>query len=121
MNNLEKTIYELELSLLKPEVRSSTEALNKLITDDFIEYGSSGKKYTKKDILERLPSTLEKCEYLVTDFNVKIQSSNIVIATFKTERTSNGTDKVISLRSSHWRKTDNQWQMFFHKASRIDQ
>lgn len=119
MNDITKTIYELELSLLKSEVRSSREALNKLIADDFIEFGSSDNKYTKQNILERLPNTLEKIEYTVSDFTVDTPSDNIAIATFKTERTADGKDKVISLRSSHWRKSDGQWQIFFHQATPI--
>lgn len=119
MNEITKTIYDLELSLLKPEVRSSKEALDKLLADDFIEFGSSGNKYTKADILERLPNTLEKVEYNVSNFAVDTPSKNIAIATFKTERTTNGKDLVISLRSSHWKKTDKGWQIFFHQATRI--
>ncbi len=119
MNDITKIIYDLELSLLKPEVRSSKEALDKLLADDFIEFGSSGNKYTKQDILERLPNTLEKVEYLVSDFNVDTPSENIVIATFKTVRTTDGKDKVVSLRSSHWRKADGSWQMFFHQGTPI--
>ncbi|MBP6883974.1 MAG: DUF4440 domain-containing protein [Candidatus Pacebacteria bacterium] len=119
MNDITNTIKELELSLLKPEIRSSREALDKLLADDFIEFGSSGNKYTKQDILKRLPSTLERVEYLVSDFNVDTPSENIAIATFKTERTTDGKDKVISLRSSHWRKTDGSWQMFFHQGTPI--
>ncbi|MFA5876916.1 MAG: DUF4440 domain-containing protein [Candidatus Paceibacterota bacterium] len=120
MNDLTKTIYELELSLLKPEVRSSREALDKLLADDFIELGNSGNKYMKADILERLPNTLEKIQYVVSDFAIDTPSDNIVVATFKTERTTDGKEKVISLRSSHWRNNDGGWQMFFHHATPID-
>ena len=119
MNDITHTIKELELSLLKPEVRSSKEALDKLLADDFVEFGTSGNKYTKTDILERLPNTLEKVEYAVSDFSVEIPSENIAIATFKTERTTDGKDRVVSQRSSHWRKTDSGWQMFFHEATPI--
>lgn len=117
MENITKTIKELELSLLKPEVRSSMEALDNLLADDFIEFGSSGEKYTKADILERLPDAIEKVEYKVGDFEVVNPSDDIAIATYKTEKIINGKDKVVSKRSSHWRKTDNGWQMFFHEAT----
>ncbi len=117
MENISNTIKDLELSLLKPEVRSSREALDNLLTDDFIEFGSSGKKYTKADILERLPKTIEKVEYNVTDFNVINPSDDIAIATYKTEKIIDCKDKVVSKRCSHWRKTDNGWQMFFHEAT----
>ncbi len=119
MNDITNTIKELELSLLKPEIRSSKEALDKLLASDFVEFGTSGNKYTKTDILKRLPNTLERVEYVVSNFAVDTPAENIAVATFKTERTTDGKDKVISLRSSHWRKTDGEWQMFFHQATRI--
>lgn len=51
MKNL---IYELELSLLKPETRRSPTQLNQLIADDFVEFGSSGNIYHKKDCVDQL-------------------------------------------------------------------
>lgn len=120
MKEINNIIYELEMSLLKPEVRSSKEALDKLLADDFIEFGTSGNKYTKVDILERLPSNTNKVVYIVSDFSVEIPSENLAITTFKTERTMDDQDKVISQRSSHWRKTDIGWQMFFHEATPIN-
>lgn len=119
MNNIADIIKELELSLLKPEIRSSKEALNKLLADDFLEFGTSGNTYTKTDILERLPNTIERVKYVVNDFSVEIPSEDTAIATFKTERTIDGKDTVVSQRSSHWRKTHTGWQMFFHEATPI--
>ncbi len=55
----------------------------------------------------------------MSDFAVNILSNDIAIATFKTERITDGKDKVISQRSSHWRKTGGGWQMFFHEATPI--
>lgn len=121
MNDIINTIKDLELSLLNPEVRSSREKLNRLISDDFIEFGTSGNKYTKNDILERLPNTLDRIEYKVGDFSVSTPSENIAITNFKTEKIINGKDKVFSKRSSHWRKTNGEWQMYLHEATRIDQ
>jgi hypothetical protein len=120
MNEITKTIYELEISLLSSEVRSSAEALDKLLTDDFIEFGSSGIIYTKKEILEILPNTLEKVEYIVSDFTTQVLANDVVFATFKTDRTINGAEKLTSWRSSLWKKSDKGWQMFFHQGTPIN-
>ena len=119
MNDITKEIYELELSLLKPEVRSSLEQLSLLLADDFQEFGSSGLIYDKKMILERLPKNTEKVVYTVSDFYTKVLSEDIVLATFKTERVTNDVDMMVSLRSSLWRKTNGAWQMFFHQGAPI--
>jgi hypothetical protein len=65
MNEITKTIYELELLLLKPEVRSSFDRLNFLLADDFQEFGSSGFTYDKKIVLERLPKNLAETMYTI--------------------------------------------------------
>lgn len=54
MNNLENEIKELEVKLLLPEVRHSKKQLNKLLADEFLEFGKSGRVYTKSQIIEAL-------------------------------------------------------------------
>lgn len=119
MNNIEKTIYELELSLLKPEVRSSTDKLNELLADDFMEFGSSGAIYYKPDTLQNLTASTDKVAYAMSDFKAKELSEAFVLTTFKTERIINNTDITVSLRSSIWKKNKGSWQMFFHQGTLI--
>ena len=45
-------IYKLELSHLNPDIRHSVKELENLLADGFIEIGSSGRVYNKKDILK---------------------------------------------------------------------
>ena len=87
-NDLQKTIYDLETTLLKPEIRSSANDLDLLLADDFMEFGSSGEIYDKKAILERLPKDTEisPVQFKVSDFTVKALSENVVLATFKTTK-----------------------------------
>ncbi len=119
MEELKNTIYELETSLLKPEVRSSFDQLNHLLADDFKEFGSSGLVYTKQSVLERLPSNTDKVIYVVSDFEIKNLSKEVVMANFKTDRVINDTEKASSLRTSLWRKEDSGWRMFFHQGTPI--
>lgn len=119
MEELKNTIYDLETSLLKPEVRSSFDQLNILLADDFKEFGSSGLVYTKQNVLERLPSNTDKVVYVVNDFEIKNLSEEVVMAHFKTDRVINDTEKVSSLRTSLWRKEAKGWRMFFHQGTPI--
>ncbi|HLD82111.1 MAG TPA: DUF4440 domain-containing protein [Patescibacteria group bacterium] len=121
MNELTQKFYDLETTLLKPEVRSSREELDKLLADDFTEFGSSGSIYHKPDTLQGLTTSTDRIVFEVSDFEVKELSDSFVLTTFKTERTINDTDIVISLRSSIWKKTDGNWQMFFHQGTPIKQ
>ena len=73
MKNVDKLIFDLEVSLLTPAVRASVEKLNVLLADDFREFGSSGEIYSKQDILEQLPKATQiaRVEFSVSDFQVQ--------------------------------------------------
>jgi hypothetical protein len=118
MENIKDIIYKLELYLLRPEVRTSAEKINELISDDFIEYGSSGLIYNKENILERLPQG-NSLSYNLFDFDVIILSENIVQTRFKIDRTNLDNTKTTSLRASLWRKNNDNWQIFFHQGTPI--
>ena len=45
---------ELEERLLQPDVRSSAEEIAKLLADEFIEFGSSGRVFNKDHVIEAL-------------------------------------------------------------------
>lgn len=118
-NNLQKIIYDLETKLLKPEIRSSSKDLDSLLADDFMEFGSSGEIYNKKEILERLPKDTEvsPVQFVVSDFQVKELSENVVLATFKTDKISSDKNHVFALRASIWKKTNGNWQMIYHQGT----
>jgi len=117
--DLKTIIFDLETSLLKPEIRSSASDLDLLLADDFREFGSSGEIYDKKLILERLPkdTQISPAEFLVSGFEIKELAENIILATFKTDKTLSDKSHVVSLRTSIWRKNNNSWQMIFHQGT----
>ena len=107
-----KLIEALEQSLLDPSVRQSTEQLNKLIADDFLEFGSSGKVYNKQDCIKP-DEDLRK--FVVSDFKVKELSKDVMLATYKTTE-----DGVASLRSSIWQRDGDEWKMIFHQGTKCE-
>lgn len=105
-------INSLEQSLLKPEIRKSRDILNKLLSDDFLEFGSSGVVYNKHDMLELLP--LEPLrEMKIEDFQIQNLAKDIVLATYKTIE-----NKLITLRTSIWKKEGDDWRLFFHQGTK---
>lgn len=113
VNTMKQVIHQLELSLLDSSVRQSPEKLSQLIADDFTEFGSSGKIYTKKDILQSLPFEEPK-KFVVKNFDVTELSSDVMLATYTVTV---GSD--CSLRSSIWRCQGNTWQMVFHQGTKL--
>jgi hypothetical protein len=117
MENFKEIIFQLESKLQQPDVRKSTEQLKELISDDLIEFGSSGQVYTKKDVLNNLPTSPE-IKFKMTDFRINILSSDVIQSQFKTEKTNLETDKkTYSLRSSLWKNEDGEWKMIFHQGT----
>lgn len=104
-------IQEMEESLLKPETRKSIPKLQKLIAEDFIEYGSSGIIYNKQDLLDSLHEEEPK-DYLAENFKVKELSPTILLITYKITIAPR-----CSLRSSIWQYKNNRWQMIFHQGT----
>ena len=116
---LRKKIRSVEEHLLQPEVRNNPEELSELIADDFVEYGSSGTVYGKKDILKLLPSDPGP-EMEIEEYHARPLSPQVVLINYKvyTRRRDNG-PPTRSERSSIWRLTDGRWQIVFHKGTII--
>ncbi|UXN59173.1 DUF4440 domain-containing protein [Phyllobacterium zundukense] len=111
----------LEQDLHRSEVRSSRAAVSALLTDDFMEFGSSGKVYNKAAIIDALvqeapsdPAALPE----IYDFTVKSITAEAVLVLYRSVRRSDGvTPERQTLRSSIWKLVDGRWQMFFHQGT----
>ena len=111
-----KDIFQkLEEDLLYQEIRSSREELDLLLDEDFLEYGSSGKIYTKDIILEKLPDSKFSL-ITIQDFSILKISEGFIQTRFKTIEKNR-----TSLRSSIWKKYwENDWKMTFHQWTPIE-
>ena len=103
-------IFALEKALLSNEVRRNAKALDELIADDFIEFGRSGKVWSKGDILKSLPFESE-IQREITNFRVIFSTLSIVCVEYKLSESGE-----ISLRRSIWKLIDKRWQMVLHKC-----
>ena len=110
--SLPKLIEALEQSLLDPYVRQSIGQLNKLIADDFLEFGSSGKVYNKQDCIK--PDDTPR-KFVLSDFKIKELSKDVTLATYKTTE-----DGIASLRSSIWKRCGDEWKMIFHQGTKCE-
>lgn len=110
-------IIDLEKKLLDPEVRKSEAIVDSLLDDSFVEFGTSGKTYDKKIIIERLgeevPSEIE-----ATDFVPVQLSEDVFQLRFKTKRIADDGSIIHSLRSSIWKRRGETWKMVFHQGTK---
>lgn len=106
-------LRELEESLLEPDVRKS-ERLVELIADDFVEFGSSGRTYTKADLVAALKAESPTLQS-TADFRVELLAPTAALVTYRIRRHSQ--PPLDTLRSSTWRLRDGRWQMVFHQGT----
>ena len=107
----------LEELLARPDVRRSPGELARLIADDFREFGSSGRIFDKQQILEALQKQAP-CELSLRDFGAVLLAPNVALVTYcGTARFSGSTTASYSLRSSIWRRRDDQWEVVFHQGT----
>jgi glyoxylase I family protein len=110
---LEAELKGLEESLLVPDIRKSTQ-LVELLADAFIEFGSSGRVYTKDDLVAVLQAESPVVQ-TTSDFQVMTLAPDVALLTYRIRRHSEPV--VDTLRSSLWRRSNGKWQMVFHQAT----
>lgn len=103
----------LEELLLVPGVRKSNR-LTELISDEFVEFGSSGRVYTKDDLVSALQAESPVAQ-TTSDFKTTCLAADVALLTYRIRRHSRPV--VHTLRSSVWRRANGKWQMVFHQAT----
>ena len=113
--SLARQLRELEELLLVPDVRKS-KRLIELLADDFVEFGSSGRVYSKTDVVAVLQAESPVAQ-TTSDFKVMSLAPGVALLTYRIRRHSE--PPVDSLRCSVWRNSNGQWQMLFHQGTVI--
>jgi hypothetical protein len=109
-------LQQLEEKLLQPEIRSDIAALDQLLADDFIEFGASGERYTKTEIVAALPHE-PPIERTTSDYDVRELGHGVALVTYNVVRHTPNEPSMRSLRSSIWVHRDGRWQMVFHQGT----
>ncbi|MGH8871848.1 MAG: DUF4440 domain-containing protein [Acidimicrobiia bacterium] len=107
-------LLELEQRLLDPAVRGSPAAVIPLLHTDFLEFGSSGRVYTKEMMVQMMVQETPGM-VRIRDFDVKELSDDVALVTYRTL----GTKGRETRRSSIWLRRDSGWQIVFHQGTRI--
>lgn len=99
--------------MLESDVRKS-EAMLELLADDFVEFGSSGRTYTKAELVALLQAETPSVQR-TSDFKVALLSPEVGLITYVIRR--EGEPPVYSLRSSVWQLRGERWQLIFHQGT----
>lgn len=112
MIELETTLLTLEKQLMYYRLHD----FETILSEDFIEFGTSGKVYDKTSQLSFVNEKgLAEIQFIITNFCVNLLSENIAHVTYQTESIA---DNSKSLRSSIWRYKNTHWSLYFHQGTR---
>jgi len=112
-------LFELEQRLAQVGRRLSAEDAGSLIAEDFVEFGASGKVWSKAEIISAMSEWMP-IERMVENFSVREVSASVCLVTYKSIRaTKDRQASPFSLRSSIWRYTGERWQIVFHQGTNV--
>jgi len=107
-------LFELEQQLMQPEIRRDRERASALLHEEFREFGSSGREWSREAILDLLEQEANQLPPEVLDFAVRLLSPIAALVTYRAARASS-----TSLRSSLWVGDDSGWRLLFHQGTRV--
>jgi hypothetical protein len=121
MESISEPLLELEKKLLDPVLRRSPQKLAPMLAVDFVEFGSSGRAYDKKQVLYALRKQLPG-RLIIEEFRVREISPTAALVTYRAraESADHQTEKY-PLRSSLWVRRGGDWQMAFHQGTLVSE
>jgi hypothetical protein len=110
-------LKRLELLLMDPAVRRDRERVAALFASDFVEFGSSGRVWTREQTLHLLASETYTPPR-VEAFAFRQLGASVVLVTYRTVRTDEAGEQRATLRSSIWIRESESWKLSFHQGTR---
>ncbi|AXC11342.1 hypothetical protein ACPOL_2006 [Acidisarcina polymorpha] len=115
--NTAETLRELEEQLLDSSIRKNAEAISSLLAEDFQEFGSSGRVFSKPEIIATL-QTESPARLSLGHFHAQLLANNIALITYRSRREEPGMPAIETLRNSIWVVRDGHWRLLFHQGTR---
>ena len=110
-------LTQLEVLLHQNNVRHDAAQVASLLHDEFIEFGRSGRTYTKIDQVTSLAQE-PPLQIWAQDFLLKPLADDVCLLTYRSaQMAKTGQLERFSLRSSLWKRTDQGWQIIFHQGT----
>lgn len=106
-----------EEALLDPAIRRDRDRVAALLSEDFVEFGASGRVFALTEILELLATETYQPP-LIEDFRCRSIAPTVALVTYRAVRPNPAPGKsAASLRSSVWTNERGQWRMVFHQGT----
>ena len=108
-------LRRLEAEIVSPAVWQSRDALEALMTPDFVEFASAGRTYDRTSLVEALLGQVPP-PIGVEDFTMRELAPDVALVTYRSVIDRPGGEAPSEARrSSVWcRQDDGRWRMTFH-------
>ncbi|MBO9855397.1 MULTISPECIES: nuclear transport factor 2 family protein [Xanthomonas] len=106
----------LELRLLDPQQRADVQVLEALLDPAFVEFGTSGRRYTRSEVIAALRAPGVAAEYCAEDFECARLAPDLAQVRYRSVERRQGVERQ-ALRSSLWRSNAAGWQLLFHQGT----
>lgn len=111
-------LRSLETELHTIEARRNTQCMERLLHPDFVEFGRSGRRYSRAEILNEFEPTSVLPTVRLGNFELTILTEGIALLTYASaHEDADGKQSRHALRSSVWVCTEIGWQMRFHQGT----
>lgn len=106
-----------EEALLDPAIRRHRALVEAFLAEDFREFGSSGRVWSREEILELL-ETEDYTPPALEDFCCQSIAEDVALVTYRTVRKNPATGLGAAvLRCSLWKKSSGGWKVHFHQGT----
>lgn len=109
----------LEESLWRTQTRFDRTHCAKVFADDFIEFGRSGRVWSRSELIEAEPRKIE-CELPLPEFRTRMLTRELVQATYISIVQNPDGGQDAANRSSLWRWEKGRWRICFSQGTPCD-
>jgi hypothetical protein len=106
-------LVELEHALWRAQTRFDPEFMERVLAEDFAEFGRSGRVYARQDTLAVTGETITA---QLRDIRVDLIAEDVALVTYVSE-VEHGQQLDLANRSSTWVHRDGRWQLRFHHGT----
>jgi len=108
----------LERELQRPATRADRGRLDALLHDEFAEVGRSGARYSKADVLDRLPQEAAAVDLRADGFALRRLGPDAALLTWRSAQAlPDGALERHALRASVWLRTGQGWRLLHHQGT----
>lgn len=112
------TLSKLETELHTNETRRNRSRMETLLHPDFVEFGRSGRRYSRADILNEFAPNRVLPAIHSEKFSLVVLAEGVALLTYLSAHVdAGGKQHRHTLRSSVWVRTEVGWQMRFHQGT----